>query len=732
MNVEALHVPGHPTLAVQCIPGLGKSHEFRSAAAQTIRRFRASGDNNGTVVIFVPTHQLAAEQVEKFKVEHPDIRAKRFLGISREDPHYPGRQMCHRAGVVADLCEDGVALRDLCANPGKGIYCPHHVEVSDAPCGYSVQAQQKADVWILPHQKLFAPAPDCVGEPRLVAIDESFWQASLQGFDVPYRLSLQTLALARDTQNSLGREQSLQPKSELVYRAIVAQGDGFVDCGMVKEALGEQAEQECADAYRLYLDHPGRLEIRPDMGHEALQEVLGRLKSSAVMRQARFWDSLRLGIERGGVTPFIEKRTEETKEGVTTWLYLYGRKEIHPDWAEPTVILDAALPEQITRTFYPTAQIQRFECPMPHARVVQVRDKTLSKAMMLPTEQTGKRKRTERQNNVKRMLSLCRVLVSRYPRRIEVGGKPIAVLLITYKALEQQLVEAGLPEGVATLHYGATSGLDTYGQVPCIVTAGRLEVPLREAEHIASVLKGHMLERVSDVEGAWYPKTLSAIETRDSLIEVPTTRHPESLVEEVRWSVNEGQLIQAIGRGRGVRRTPDNPLDLFVLTNVPLPLVVDEVLRWDEIVPTAVEEVLAEHGVAPLSYGEMVRTMPDVWSTKRVARYAVQKFQQRYPEAATASPESGCQNAYKYVSIGERARRLVRAAPASQKRLFDTLVLVEYTREAKGAKPCRAVIRNGHGEANGQAALERLVGPLRRYRVLRAIHSGELLPAPLG
>lgn len=153
-------------------------------------------------------------------------------------------------------------------------------------------------------------------------------------------------------------------------------------------------------------------------------------------------------------------------------------------------------------------------------------------------------------------------------------------------------------------------------------------------------------------------------------------------------------------------------------------------MRWDEIVPTAVEAVLAEHGVAPLSYNEMVRTVPEVWPTKRVARHAVQKFEERYPEAATVPPESGCKNAYKYPPIGKFTPRLAMDASKPQKRLFDTLLLVEYTREAKGAKPCRAVIRKGHGAANGQAALERLVGPLRRYRVVRTIHCGELPPAP--
>ena len=62
---------------------------------------------------------------------------------------------------------------------------------------------------------------------------------------------------------------------------------------------------------------------------------------------------------------------------------------------------------------------------------------------------------------------------------------------------------------------------------------------------------------------------------------VEGNQHPDPRAEAVRWAICEAELIQAIGRGRGVNRSADNPLQIDILTNVCLPIEVDEVTTWD-------------------------------------------------------------------------------------------------------------------------------------------------------
>jgi hypothetical protein len=52
-------------------------------------------------------------------------------------------------------------------------------------------------------------------------------------------------------------------------------------------------------------------------------------------------------------------------------------------------------------------------------------------------------------------------------------------------------------------------------------------------------------------------------------------RHPDPLAEAVRFAICEGELMQAVGRGRGVRRRAETPLEVLILTDVPIPIPVD-------------------------------------------------------------------------------------------------------------------------------------------------------------
>ena len=100
---------------------------------------------------------------------------------------------------------------------------------------------------------------------------------------------------------------------------------------------------------------------------------------------------------------------------------------------------------------------------------------------------------------------------------------------------------------------------------------------------------------------------------------VEGNQHPDPRVEAVRWAICEAELIQAIGRGRGVNRTADNPLQIDILTNVCLPIEVDEVTTWDAIQPT-LAEMMRARGAVPVSYRDMAAAYPDLFETARAGR----------------------------------------------------------------------------------------------------------------
>ena len=82
------------------------------------------------------------------------------------------------------------------------------------------------------------------------------------------------------------------------------------------------------------------------------------------------------------------------------------------------------------------------------------------------------------------------------------------------------------------------------------------------------------------------------------------------MVEAVRFACCEAELVQAIGRGRGVRRDKHHPLDVYLFTNVPLPLPIDAVVNQHDLAEGVgpIEE-LARKGVIPLDHAGMAQAL---------------------------------------------------------------------------------------------------------------------------
>jgi hypothetical protein len=137
--------PFPPVLGLLVATGLGKSHTTLKQLASFIEQV------GGPVYIFVPTHELGAEQAEKFHklaAEH-GLSAGIIRGRSQPDPNNPGNTMCIRSDDIEPLCSQGIPLSAICENE-KGR-CPYHPKAEKfPPCGYRTQFDNLPDVVFLP------------------------------------------------------------------------------------------------------------------------------------------------------------------------------------------------------------------------------------------------------------------------------------------------------------------------------------------------------------------------------------------------------------------------------------------------------------------------------------------------------------------------------------------------------------------------------------------------------
>ena len=147
--------------------------------------------------------------------------------------------------------------------------------------------------------------------------------------------------------------------------------------------------------------------------------------------------------------------------------------------------------------------------------------------------------------------------------------------LIAPKFMHEQLPTEDMD--VQFGHFGALRGLNSFENVAALVVVSRPAIWPARAEEMAAVLTGKNISALPKGTG-WYPDTKGVIRWRkDDRIGWPTryVRHPDPVVEEVRASVTEDGLEQALGRGRNVRRSRARPLVEYLLTTTPTNRPVD-------------------------------------------------------------------------------------------------------------------------------------------------------------
>jgi hypothetical protein len=679
--------------AIKTSTGLGKSTLMRKHAARFIKELRGNG-NNKSVVVFVPTIDLAREQMLKFREEFPMLTAECFIGLDRDNPDKENVKMCERVEANS-LIEKGIAISNLCGNNKTNEWCRYHINSGcENPCGYSQQQHNHADIWFMARQKLFTPKPPNI-DPAAVVIDESFWEASI---GKPLKLSPSSLV---NTKCGPGYEKAC----EIILPYLNDSPDGYLDTGFIRSTSSD-AIGLCFAASKELSSFSRSGIVSPSMASYEVKKTLGHLPSKSIIA---FWRVLAEALVSGvDETPYIVKTTS-INNGY--FLHLTERQKIHKDWNTDTLLLDATVSTGITRHYFPEVKTQVIDCPMRETTVTQIYDVPLSKRMMLPDKKRGTKKNAELIKNQDKLISILIVRIADIATGVKVNGysEPVKMLLVTNKAIEEKLIEhKDFPSGIATMHYGATSGIDIYKDVPSLVIVGRMMLSVKQAVHLASLLKGEVIPASSN--DSMYPRHCQTISAESGDRTVESDYHPDPLVEEVRYQKMEGELIQAIGRARAIRRDESNPLDILVLTNVPIPIKVDLLTTWGEVVPTKLEELLATGNIAPLSYNELRRIFTTRFKTNSIAKTAVKNFFDRYSNIKTIV-KSNLSAILPIYNINREN--------STQFQHYKKLRLVRYTRNTKGARPCFAVIFDI--ESNEiEKALTLLVGELKLYKYICA------------
>lgn len=587
-------------------------------------------------VIAVPRHALGDEQAANF--EHlgaeKGLNAHVFRGLAAEDPENPGEKMCRRSVEAQKLGSSGGRADSLCSRGrGKNVErCPFF-----DVCGTQRQRQTKADLHIVPHALMFLEKPSFIPQPSWVIVDEDITQASLAGFDKfhPDRLSIDEATRSRripahdggedydasdEYETSCNRMRTLLDHLENGSKIT---RPALLDAG-VSVDLARRAHKL---VYRCKVD-PG---VTPSM---AEKQTIPRIEKAArvnipIMKLARLWRLIADTLDAGGdAVPGVQIETVPATDKTESYrsIRLRWRRDIHESWKAPTLLMDATANATLVKPLFPSVtETLDAQAAWPHSYVRQVTNWSASAALLIPQRENDdwdtERGATAKLNNIERVRRLIEVRAFEFRGRgALVDGKSLDVLVICQLGLEEQLrAGRGLPTGVEIAHFNAVAGSDRWKGVACLLIIGRTLPAVNDVETMAEVLGGRTVDYV---DGGRYPLRQGGIRMRGTNEGFPleAAHHPDPLAEALRWQICEGQLIQAIGRARAVNRTADSPVHIEIVTNIPLPIEVDETVTWKEMQPHP-REVLAARGFV-IEEGRdqaafAVGVCPDLWTTPK-------------------------------------------------------------------------------------------------------------------
>ncbi len=601
--------------------GAGKTH----TAIEDYTRPLIEADDNARAVYALPDHQLAAEVAARLATRL-SLPVPVLRGPAQPDPDNPGRTMCPRASEERIVREAGGDLSDLCGSRKRG-YCPFHPDRAGVtqPCGYRMQhaALRKARVVCITHASLAHKPPDALaryvedaaGNKLPVApvdqlvIDENPLPALLRGFgtDAPCKVPLAELTPGAfdvpdedsDFAPGFGQLQLDKMLGRLAAAVKTVGAGGFLsrqvltDVGVGHSELDQARSLLWRCKQDVRPDTAGHVPSGvPDVDAKALKALLAAVSAT----NRRVLDMVRLlDVARGVLTPrfgmmwhdglLANGCWEAEREA---WAYGPAALTVVPDdrgrlavrlrWREPihdlwlkgragVLLLDATVEPAIARTLL--RWVEGHDLPhvlAPHMRVFQINDANFGYTSLIPEKNKGPEGKKAAANRLARVGRVICRHAALHEGQGRPGGPDVGV--IVPKAVEP-VIERAVPSNVRMLHFGKLRGQDTMGGVAALHVFSRPMPGPRDVEDIAEVVFGVEVQRLP--VGRFYPKLEVRRLLADGTAEVAHAyRHPDPYAEAIRWQACEAELIQAVGRARGIRRGANEPVDVFIWTDVPL------------------------------------------------------------------------------------------------------------------------------------------------------------------
>ena len=615
-----------PALGVRATVGIGKSRMAKEACLELAQKLKGQGLPS-RILVFTPSHALAEEAAMSWSAAGARVAISR--GYERTDP-LTGEPMCREIDLVRASIKSGLPVRETVCTRKDGQTCSHFATCAKQR---NLRAVAEAEVVFAAYDALFSGFAFDHDDVGLLLIDEGCWARAV---DVTRDLHVEDIAAEPVTGmgNGIGRGPVGAMADLAALRSKLTSALSGIDAGyMTRKALRDAGltASDCRAAAALERRRVKTPDLKPDMplGERVLAEI--QIATNArINNLISLWLALADGLDVG-TEAFGRVRIVGCDASGRRRIGLRLLRRLHVSLAgKPILHLDATLRPELARTVLPALQTELVEVAAPHMNVRLVSG-SFGKSTLCPDKGLAPEESQRRTNRLKECVDYVRWQARRaFPKR---------VLVITYQAIEAAF--EGIPN-VDTAHFNAIAGLDCYGDVATLITIGRPLPSSGELEALTGAHWGH-------VPLSGYLRTRAGVRmvgggTRG----INVFGHRDPRAEALRAAICDDELIQAIGRGRGVNRGAGNPLEVHVLADVALPLEYAQLTIWETMKPDIVQLMLLD-GVAVDSPADAAALHPQLLGNEKQAQKAFERggFKRQNPMS----------NSYREMSLKSAAYR---------------------------------------------------------------------------
>lgn len=589
------------------------------------------------MIYAVPRYDLADEQCRAFA--EMGINAMVWKGRTALDPapDDPDRRMCLNPSAVQDAIAAGLPVEtSACRTTERGVIreCAFY-----ASCGFQAQKRRVADaqVILVAHASLFHRPPVEVVNVGLLVLDESFWSAGLRGVSEPKYLTVRPVrrdlatrtSVNRDDRRARGDAVELDAAHSKLCDVLGAAQPGALSVVALSQAGLTAAT--CRHAASRESRRAPNPRLLPNMDSnerkhliERAQQMPGAPRSSSRLT-AVMWLLIAEALEGGHDVGGVVVDDPPSRQTGGRAICLQWREDIRAGWGAdgPILHLDATLqPELVRRYISDIIFTEPLMAREANVTVRQILGAPTTGRKLIPLQSAAPRLHTTAANHLQKLTTFITCRAAEFSAR---DAQNCEILVIGPEAVIKIFRQRTLPANIKFVHFNALRGMDRWRDVAGIIIIGRTMPPPADVELRAAALTNQVTKSCRQDGDWWYAPVERRIGlTTGGTHTVHGERHDDPLAEAIRFSICEAELVQAVGRGRGVNRTSASPLHVDILTDVVLPIPVTQVLSWDEVEPTQCD-IMAAAGVVLENASDKARAFPALWPSADAAKKDAQR-----------------------------------------------------------------------------------------------------------